>query len=115
MIVSTSDVDEFLTDSIFQCTKLIEIPTSKTKLFNISKLADKLKANKQFHQLRKQLYLKYVYFDAIPSEYQLMLLGSTTAWVCRNTNSSKSKQNNYLNKPIQTVENTKQHIYNFLI
>ena len=109
VIVSTTDVDAFLTDSILQCIKLIEIPTSKTKNFNISGLSDILKSNKQFHQLCKKLYLKYGCFDAIPSEYQLILLVSTTAWVCRNKNCSKSELEKYLNEPI-IIENNKQNI-----
>ena len=49
MIVSTTDVDTFLTDLILQCIKLIEIPTSNSKNCNILRLADILKANKYIH------------------------------------------------------------------
>jgi hypothetical protein len=59
VIVSTSNVDQFITDSILQCIKLIEMPTSRTKSYNISGLSDLLRSNKQFHQLCKKLYLKY--------------------------------------------------------
>jgi len=101
VIVSTSDVDQFLTDSILQCIKLIEIPTSRTKNYNISGLSDILKANKQFHQLCKKLYLKYGCFEAVPAEYQLVILVATTAWICKNKNANKDSLEAYLNEPIQ--------------
>ena len=101
VIVSTSDVDQFLTDSILQCIKLLEIPTSRTKNFNITGLSDMLKNNKQFHQLCKKLYLKYGCFDAVPPEYQLVLLVATTAYVCRNKNSNKDSLEAYLNESIE--------------
>ena len=50
VIVSISNVDQFITDSILQSIKLIEIPTSRTKNYNISGLSDLLRSNKQFHQ-----------------------------------------------------------------
>ena len=58
-------------------------------------MADILKANKQFHELCKKLYLKYGCFVGIPSEYQLILIVSTTAWVCRIKNYSKSELDKY--------------------
>jgi hypothetical protein len=101
VIVSTSDVDQFLTDSILQCIKLLEIPTSRTKNYNITGLADLLKANKQFHQLCKKLYLKYGCFEAVPPEAQLVILVATTAWVCKNKNSNKDSLEAYLNQPVE--------------
>ena len=101
VIVSTSDVDQFLTDSILQCIKLLEIPTSRTKNFNISGLSDMLKNNKQFHQLCKKLYLKYGCFDAVPPEGQLILLVATTAYVCRNKNANKDSLEAYLNESVE--------------
>ena len=101
IILSTSNVDQFLTDSILQCIKLIEIPTSKTKNFNITGLSDLLKANIQFHQLCKKLYLKYGCFDKIPEEYQLIILVATTAYVCKNKNCNKSELDAYLNETIE--------------
>ena len=101
IIVSTSNVDEFITDSILQCIKLIEIPTSRTKNFNITGLADMLRSNKQFHQLCKKLYLKYGAFEKIPEEYQLLMLVSTTAYVCKNKNAGRNELEKYLNEPIE--------------
>ena len=101
VIVSTSSVDEFLTDSILQCIKLLEIPTSRTKNFNISGLSDMLKSNKQFHQLCKKLYLKYGCFEMVPPEGQLILLVATTAYVCRNKNANKDSLEAYLNESVE--------------
>jgi len=101
VIVSTSNVDQFITDSILQSIKLIEIPTSRTKNYNISGLSDLLRSNKQFHQLCKKLYLKYGCFEKIPEEYQLFILVITTAWVCRNKNLNKDSLEAYLNESIE--------------
>ena len=100
-LTSMSSVDAFLTDSILQCIKVIEGPTTRTKNFNISGLSDLLKSNKQFHQLCKKLYLKYNCFDKIPEEYQLLILVSTTAYICINKNKSKNEIENYLNETIE--------------
>ena len=59
-----------------------------------------LKANKQFHQLCKKLFLKYGCFDAVPAEYQLVLLVTTTAYVCKNKNAGRNELEAYLNEPI---------------
>ena len=84
IIVNTSNVDQFITDSILQCIKLLEIPTSRLKNFNISGLSDLLKGHREFHTLCKQLYLKYGVFNKIPPEYQLTILVSTSAYICIN-------------------------------
>ena len=101
IIVNTSNVDQFITDSILQCIKLLEIPTSRLKNFNISGLSDLLKGNKEFHNLCKQLYLKYGVFNKIPPEYQLCILVSTSAYICINKNKNKDSLEAYLNEPVQ--------------
>ena len=101
-IINTSNVDQFITDSILQCIKLLEIPTSKTKNLNISGLSEMLKCNKEFHNLCKQLYLKYNVFNKIPPEYQLTILVSTTAYICINKNKNKDSLEAYLNTPIES-------------
>ena len=100
-LTSMSSVDAFLTDSILQCIKVIEGSTARTKHFNISGLSDLLKSNKQFHQLCKKLYLKYNCFDKIPEEYQLLILVSTTAYICINKNKGKNELETYLNETIE--------------
>jgi len=101
VIISTSNVDQFITDSILQCIKLAEIPTSKTKNLNITGLSDMLKANKEFHNLCKQLYLKYGVFNKIPPEYQLTILIATTSYICINKNKNKDSLEAYLNQPVE--------------
>ena len=91
VIVNTQNVDNFLTESILASLKLIEGTTSNFKNYNLSGLSDMLKNNKQFHTLCKTLYLKYNTFNAIPAEYQMLLLVSTTAYICKNKNSKKNE------------------------
>ena len=107
IIVNTSNVDQFITDSILQCIKLLEIPTSKLKNFNISGLSDLLKGNKEFHNLCKQMYLKYNVFSKIPPEYQLFILISTSSYICINKNKNKDSLEAYLNTPAVEITNNK--------
>ena len=60
-ILNTTNVDMFITDGIMQSLKLIEGVSSHTR-YNISGLSLLLSNNKQFHNLTKQLYLKYKIF-----------------------------------------------------
>ena len=99
-IVETSSVDQFMTDSILQCIKLVEAGTTRTR-YNISGTADMLKQNPQFHNLIKQLYVKYSVFSKIPPEFQLILLVGTTAVLCKTKNDKKIELNEFLNQPIK--------------
>jgi len=81
-IVDTSSVEQFLTDSILQCIKMTEGLSSYTK-YDITGCADLLKANKQFHTLTKQMYIKYKVFNNVPPEYSLAVLVATTAYICK--------------------------------
>jgi hypothetical protein len=98
-IVETSSIDQFMTDSILQCIKLVETGTSKTR-YNITGTAELLKQNLQFHNLIKQLYVKYNVFSKIPAEFQLVLLVGTTAMLCQTKNSKKLELNEFLNEKI---------------
>lgn len=100
VIVSTSNCDSFLTDGILNCIKLIEGVSSNTKKYNITGLSDMLKANKEFHNLIKQMYIKYGCFDNVPPEAQLVLIIATTAYICRSTNLKREELNQYLNQPM---------------
>ena len=102
-IVDTSSVEQFLTDSILQCIKLTEGVSSYTK-YDITGCADLLKANKQFHTLTKQMYIKYKVFEKVPPEYSLAVLVATTAYVCKNKNAKKKEIESFLNQPIQPRE-----------
>jgi len=99
-IVDTSSVEQFLTDSILQCIKLTEGVSSYTK-YDITGCADLLKANKQFHTLTKQMYIKYKVFEKVPPEYSLAVLVATTAYVCKNKNTKKKEIESFLSQPIQ--------------
>jgi hypothetical protein len=98
-IVECSSYDNFLSDSILQTIKLVEGGTAATR-YDISGCADMLKANPQFNNLLKQLYVKYSVFAKIPPEMQLILLVSTTSYICINKNKNKGILNEYLNQPM---------------
>ena len=103
-IVECDSVEQFLLDSILQCIKLIEGVSSYTK-YDVQGLADLLKANKQFHQLSKQLFIKYKVFNAVPPEMQMVMLVSTTAYICNCKNKRKGEIEAYLNQPIISPNN----------
>jgi hypothetical protein len=99
-IVECSSYDNFLSDSIIQSIKLVE-GGSKLTPYDISGMADMLKANPQFNNLLKQLYVKYNVFHKIPVEIQMVLLVSTTAYICINKNKNKAALNDFLNQPMK--------------
>ncbi len=59
-----------------------------------------LSLNPQFHNLSKMLYVKYKVFSAIPPEFQMIMLISTTAYICKCKNDSTSKYHEMLNQSI---------------
>ena len=99
-IVECSSYDNFLSDSIIQSIKLVE-GGSKMTSYDISGCADMLKANSQFNNLLKQLYVKYSVFSKIPPEIQMVLLVSTTAYICVNKNKNKAALNDFLSQPMK--------------
>ena len=101
-IVECDSVEQFLLDSILQSIKLMEGVSTYTK-YDIQGLADLLKQNKQFHQLAKQLFIKYKVFSAVPAEFQLLMLVTTTAYICNCKNKRKGELNEYLNQPIISI------------
>ena len=107
-IVDTSSVEQFLTDSILQCIKLTEGVSSYTK-YDITGCADLLKANKQFHTLTKQMYIKYKVFEKVPPEYSLAVLVANTAYVCKNKNAKKKEIESFLSQPIQPKEEARNN------
>ena len=100
VLVETSGVDDFMMDGVLQSIKLVEGASSYTTSCDIRGCADLLKANKQFHSLCKQLFIKYNVFSAVPAEYQLLMLVSTTAYVCAGKNKNRAAINAYLNEPL---------------
>ena len=103
-IVECNNVEEFLLDSILQCIKLLEGVSSYTK-YDIQGLADLLKQNKQFHQLAKQLFIKYKVFNAIPIESQMIMLFATSAYICNSKNKRRGEIESYLNTPVNNIPN----------
>ena len=59
-----------------------------------------LKGNPQFNNLFKQLYVKYNVFHKIPPEIQIVLLISTTSYICINKNKNKHLIHEFLNQPV---------------
>jgi hypothetical protein len=99
VIVNTSSVEQFITDSILHCIRLVEGGSTYTR-YNIQGCADMLSLNPQFHNLSKMLYVKYKVFSAIPPEFQMIMLISTTAYICKCKNDSTSKYHEMLNQSI---------------
>ena len=100
-------VDDFITDSVLQCIKIVEGITSLTRNYNVSGLSEILKSNPQFHKLMKTLYIKYNTFAEIPAEYQLILIILTSSYICMQKNRQKEKINSFLNEPIPIQETKK--------
>ena len=105
-IVQVGTVDDFITDSLLQCIKIVEGISSLSRNYNVSGLSDILKSNPQFHKLMKTLYIKYNTFAEIPPEYQLTLIIATSSYICMQKNRQKEKINSFLNEPI-SVETKK--------
>ena len=99
-IIEVSNIDGFVYDSIIQSIKVIEGVSSYTKLYNVQGLADMLNMNPEFKNLMSLLFIKYHVFSAVPIEYQLVMIVSTTAFICRQKNLSKGQINDFLNQKI---------------
>ena len=100
VIVSINSVDKFITDSILQSIKMGEGLSSYTK-YDITGLADILKANEHFHSLAKQLYIKYGCFSKMPVESQMAMLILTSSYICIQANKQKKmKFKANLNEPM---------------
>lgn len=99
VLVEVGSMDEFMMSSVLSCIKLVEGASSVTN-YDIRGCADMLKNNKEFHKLSKVLFIKYNVFSKIPPEFQMVLLVSTTAYMCSQKNKNKSSINDYLNSTI---------------
>lgn len=98
-IVETSNVDGFITEGILMTLRQIEGVTANSKNFNISGMSEMLKANKEFHTVCKQLYIKYGVFSSVPPEHKLFMIVFTTAYVARAKNAKKADIEKFLNEP----------------
>lgn len=99
VIIAIKNIDLFIVQSILESIKLVEGFSSMTR-YNIQGLADILKSNPQFLSLSKQLFLRYGSFVNIPPEYQMLILVSTTGYLCIQKNAKKQEMNNFLNQPV---------------
>ena len=99
VLVEVGSMDEFMMSSVLSCMKLVEGASSATA-YDIRGCADMLKTNPEFHRLCKVLFIKYNVFTKVPPEFQLILLVSTTAYMCSNKNRGKGALNEYLNTPL---------------
>lgn len=98
-IISTKNIDNFLTESVLNIIKMVE-PLSTYTRYNITGLCDILKSNKDFHKLTKQLFLKYNCYDNIPIEYQLCMIVSVSSFICIQKNQKKKEIEAFLNEDI---------------
>ena len=99
VLVEVGSMDEFMMSSVLSCMKMVEGASSATN-YDIRGCADMLKNNKEFHKLCKVLFIKYNVFSKIPPEFQMVLLVSTTAYMCNQKNKNKGAINDYLNSTI---------------
>ena len=104
ILVEINALDEFLTDSIISSIKVVEGVSSLTKNYNITGLSEMLRSNKQFNSLLKQLFIKYGSYQAVPPEWQLVILVATSTFICVQKNRNKNQINNYLNEAIPIPE-----------
>lgn len=100
-IIETDCVESFVTDSILQCLKMMEMVSARTR-YNIKGLADMLRANPQFNTLARQLYFKYKVFGSAPPEAQMLLLIATSTWVCSEKNKTGTVNQSILGRTINT-------------
>ena len=99
VLVETGSMDGFVMSSVLSCMKLVETASSATS-YDIRGCADMLKSNPEFNKLCRLLFIKYNVFTKVPPEFQLILLVSTTAYMCSNKNRGKGALNEYLNTPL---------------
>ena len=99
-ILDSSEVDNFINDSIFHCIKMIEPLTCNSKIYNITGLSTMLKLNPQFLNLVNRLILKYNLFSNTPIEYQFIMCISTSVYLTIQMNKSKPAMEEFLNQKI---------------
>ena len=98
-LLDSSEVDNYINDSIYHCIKMIEQFTCKSK-YDITGLSNMLKMNPQFDIMCKKLMLKYNCFSNTPLEYQMIMLVSTSVYLTIQMNKSKPAMEQFLNQKI---------------
>lgn len=100
VLIDVSSIDEFVSDSVFSCIKIVEGVTAKSQNYNITGLSNALKSNPQFNNLLKILYIKYNTFSNIPPEYQVVMIVATTSWLMMGKNKNRKEIDAFLNQPV---------------
>ena len=98
-LIEINSVDNFIMDSILGSIKMIEGFTVDTS-YDITSLSIMLKMNPEFQKLAKLLFIRYNIFNNVPIEYQMMMVITTSIYLCIQKNNHKSSMNSYLNEPI---------------
>ena len=98
-IVDTGSVESFCEGAILSAIQMTEGMTAHTN-YDLTGLSMMLKANKEFHNLCKILYIKYSIFSKVPPEIQMVMIVSITASLCIQKNRKKGDINAYLNSTI---------------
>ena len=98
-LLDSSEVDNYINDSIYHCIKMIEPFTNKTR-YDLTGLSSMLKMNPNFDIMCKKLLLKYNCFTNTPLEYQMIMLVSTSVYLTIQMNKSKPAMEEFLNQKI---------------
>ena len=98
-LLDSSEVDNYINDSIYHCIKMIEPFTCKSK-YDITGLSVMLKMNPQFEIFCKKMMLKYNCFTNTPLEYQFIMCISTSVYLTIQMNKSKPAMEQFLNQKI---------------
>ena len=98
-LLDSSEINNYINDSIYHCIKMIEPFTSTTR-YNITGLSSMLKMNPQFDIMTKKMMLKYNYFTNTPIEYQFLMCISTSVYLTIQMNQSKPAMEQFLNQKI---------------
>jgi len=99
-LINVTTLDDFITESIIGCIKIVEGATANLENYNLTGLSDMLKQNPQFTTLCKMLCIKYGCFNAVPPEFQLIMVVATSAYICTTKNKSRRAMSAYLDQPI---------------
>ena len=98
-LAESGSVDVFITDSVYEIIRLCEGLTQGSN-YDVGGLTMMLRANPQFNKLIKILYVKYGVFAKIPPETQLILIITTTSFLCIQKNKGKKAIDKYLNEAV---------------
>ena len=98
-LIEINSVDNFIMDSLLGSIKMIEGFTVDTS-YDITSLSIMLKMNPEFQKLAKLLFIRYNIFNNVPIEYQMMMVVTTSIYLCIQKNNNKLSMNSYLNEHI---------------